>query len=151
MVKGWARDIAYALLRLKWKADWKKIMKEFNDYGEFYPTAADYLDRESRGDTSGDGSFPSMAAIFGKHSSTSDTKNKHKEIIFRHKEGNPANKGKWELLYYDEAWDKEFITPPELHSDLIGTLHLNPSISRFLLAGFNFPDEPLILKFFTAL
>ena len=142
MVGRWARDIAYALLRLGWNARWEDIRDEFIKNKHIYPQASDFLDREARGETSASGSWPNMAGKFGKHSTTSKLKDKDSQKIFRHMDGNrKKNKGHWELLYYDMGWDDEFVCPEHLESDVIGNYHCNPKVSRFLI-GFDFPDEP---------
>ena len=140
MVGRWARDIAYALLRLGWSARWEDIRNEFINNQELYPQASDFIDRESLGRTSQDGSWRTMGLTFGKHSTTSK-QNNDEQKIFRHLDGNKKqSEGYWELLYYDTHWDDEFEWPEHLESVEIRNYHCNPSVSNYL-SGLNFPDE----------
>ena len=142
MVRGWARDIAYALLRLNWSARWNDIRAEFLRGGpKLYPQACYTISREGV-DFNGDAGWVSSAQTFGVHSTTSKRTKKHKILIFRHKDGNPSNRGHWELLYYDKEWDEEFIMPEHIESDDIGeTILSNPRCTR-ALNGIDFGDEP---------
>lgn len=139
MVKGWARDIAYALLSLKWSANWAQIRDEFIANPSLYPQASDTLAREGVS-TGSDSSWTGMAATFSKHSTTSGNSKKDRQMIFRHKDGNPKERGNWELMYYDMEWDDHFHLPDEIEYESIGRILVNPKFSRSLF-GFDFGDQ----------
>ena len=140
MVKGWARDIAYALLKLNWSASWADVRKEFIANPWLYPQASDTLAKEGIS-TGPDSSWTGMAGTFSRHSTTSGNTRKDSQMIFRHKDGNSKNKGEWELLYYDMDWDEEFHWPPGVEGEIIGdTIITNRKFVRSLL-GFDFGDQ----------
>ena len=138
MVKGWARDIAYALLKLKWSATWGEIRNEFIANPSLYPQAADTLATEGI-TTGGNSSWTGMAGTFSRHSTTSGNQRKDSQMIFRHEGGNSKNKGEWELLYYDMEWDDHFHWPDsDVEGEILwGSIIANPKFSRSLF-GFDF-------------
>ena len=146
MVKGWARDVAFALLNLNWKGTIKQIRAEFNRGGpSLYPQACDTISREGI-DLTPDAGWHGMDNAFSLHSTTSGNSKKSNVLIFRHLDGDrKKNKGTWELLYYDKTWDEDFKLPEhtklELYDKVGETILSNTKFTRSLI-GLNFGDEP---------
>jgi len=140
MVKGWARDIAYALLSMNWNATIKQMRNEFiSNVGNprKYPQATKSILENQ------DEAFRAMKTMFGRYCATSDnnTQRDSNELIFQHKDGNPNNKGKWELLWYDSTWDEDFNLPITLEENYkqFGANFVNPNHVRRLM-DFEFGD-----------
>lgn len=133
-VKGWLRDTAKALLELGWSGTREDIINEFKKNPFLYPQASSV--DEDRVKTS-------INSIFSKHSSTGCYKDKDRQIIFRHLDGDSeSNKGHWELIFYDTQWDDRIHVPnPDVEYEQIDRFYCNRRTMKYLI-GIDEGDEP---------